>query len=67
MAMRHIQRALAPAAAVLLILAPLFFRWAEGSDFFRIGGNMIDLWGLVLYGVFLVALVGGVYTVYRSI
>jgi|GEM_PF-3797784 len=65
--MRYLQRALAPAAAVLLIFTPLAFRMAEGSDFLQIGSSLIDPWGLALYLVFLVALVGGVYLVYRSI
>jgi hypothetical protein len=65
--MRHLQRALAPAALVVLFLGPLFFRMADGAGFLAVDGQLVDVYGLVLYTIFLVALVAGVILAYRSI
>jgi hypothetical protein len=65
--MRHLQNALAPAALVLLILGPLFFRLAEGGELRSVGGHRVDVYGVALYALFLVALVGGVAAAYRRL
>jgi hypothetical protein len=65
--MRHLQRALAPAALVVLLLGPAFFRMAEGGSFVEIDGHLVDPYGVVLYSIFLAALVAGVVLAYRSI
>jgi hypothetical protein len=65
--MRQLQRALAPAALVVLLLGPVFFRLADGGSFVEIDGRLVDPYGVVLYSIFLVALVAGVVLAYRSI
>jgi hypothetical protein len=64
---RHIRGALVPAALVILVLGPLFFRMAEGGSLLEVQGYSIDPYAVVLYAIFFVALVSGIAAAYRNI